>query len=210
MNGYQAFQLYLALKQHFSTPSYDFIKYNGKVRTSPASYDKRKDKYFFEKLAKVRDPQQRIVSCLISDITWIRDMISQDGEKAELQYTKTLQGISHAYKTDLNTLRTPLDILLRVAPNSMYPPLLSAYINESVSIQTMLVLDQLVGYLDHWNQLLKDDLMWPDIFMKISKYKPFLTVDKQKMRQITIDWMESIDKYEGQDTVDITPKQPQH
>lgn len=36
---------------HFST-SYDYFKYNGKTRVSESSFIGRKDKYFFERLAK--------------------------------------------------------------------------------------------------------------------------------------------------------------
>ena len=38
MNGYEAYKLYLAIKLHFSTEDYDFIKHNGKVNCSLDSF----------------------------------------------------------------------------------------------------------------------------------------------------------------------------
>ena len=51
MNGYEAYKLYLAIKLHFSTEDYDFIKHNGKVNCSLDSFTKRNDKYFFHRLS---------------------------------------------------------------------------------------------------------------------------------------------------------------
>ena len=50
MDAFQAYTLYLALKQHF-TPGrgYDFFKYNGKTNASKNAFETRKDKYFFHK-----------------------------------------------------------------------------------------------------------------------------------------------------------------
>jgi hypothetical protein len=67
MNGYSAYTLFLAMKQHFTTSSYDYYRFNGKVRASQGSFEKRKDKYFFEKLGKVQDPQQRVLANMLKD-----------------------------------------------------------------------------------------------------------------------------------------------
>ena len=50
--GYDAYTLYLGIKLHFHSKDYDFIKYNGKVKSDINSFLKRKDKYHFGKLFK--------------------------------------------------------------------------------------------------------------------------------------------------------------
>ena len=47
--GFAAFALYNALKLHFTSDSYDFIKYHGKTNVSTQTFMKRKDKYSFYK-----------------------------------------------------------------------------------------------------------------------------------------------------------------
>ena len=47
---FESYKLYNALKLHFES-SYDAIKYNFKTSIKPQSFFKRKDKYFFAKLA---------------------------------------------------------------------------------------------------------------------------------------------------------------
>ena len=44
MNEFDACQLYMALKLHFTT-KYDYFKYNGKTKFTVAQFNKRKDKY---------------------------------------------------------------------------------------------------------------------------------------------------------------------
>ena len=48
---FESYKLYNALKLHFES-KYDAVKYNYKTSVTPNSFFKRKDKYFFAKLAK--------------------------------------------------------------------------------------------------------------------------------------------------------------
>ena len=55
MDPFEVYKLYNALKLHFEQDSYDAIKYNFKSNVTPQSFFKRKDKFFFAKLAKTYD-----------------------------------------------------------------------------------------------------------------------------------------------------------
>ena len=49
---YECYKEYLAIKRHFTSPSYDYFKYDGRIRTSKVTSSKRKDNFLFTKLAK--------------------------------------------------------------------------------------------------------------------------------------------------------------
>ena len=51
MTGFEVYKMYLALKNHFTKPDYDYVKYRGKSRASEKSFEQRNDRYFFKKLA---------------------------------------------------------------------------------------------------------------------------------------------------------------
>lgn len=56
---FHVYQLYLATKMHFDIKNpYDFFKYGGKTTVKEASFHKRRDKYFFGRLAKNFTPDQ--------------------------------------------------------------------------------------------------------------------------------------------------------
>ena len=55
MSAFEAYKEYIALKNHFTKADYDYIKYNGKTGLKYTSFEKRKDKVFFEKLSKIEN-----------------------------------------------------------------------------------------------------------------------------------------------------------
>ena len=57
MTPFDAYRTYLALKNHFSKPNYDYIKYAGKTRASIESFNKRKDRYWYEKLSRQKSDE---------------------------------------------------------------------------------------------------------------------------------------------------------
>ncbi len=52
MTAFDCYKTYLAIKQHFTQPTYDYFRYHGATKGSVVSFNKRKDKYFFEKMSR--------------------------------------------------------------------------------------------------------------------------------------------------------------
>jgi hypothetical protein len=97
MTAYDCFKEYLSLKNHFTKDSYDYFKYNGKVRTNLSSFEKRKDKIFFHKLAKHENVHGFLVANLVHNPkTWIKELAYS--EEAE-RYTKIGLKNSNLYLT---------------------------------------------------------------------------------------------------------------
>ena len=80
---FDTYQHYLSLKNHFTNPKYDFFKYGAKTRASMASFNKRKDKYWFEKTSR-KYSDEEVVDFLVSNFTaadnpqnlWIGEIIN--------------------------------------------------------------------------------------------------------------------------------------
>jgi len=49
---FETYQSYLSMKSHFTNQKYDFFRYGGKSRATMSSFNKRKDKYWFEKTSR--------------------------------------------------------------------------------------------------------------------------------------------------------------
>ena len=41
MTAFESYKMYVALKLHFTTDSYDYFKFNGKTRVSETNFEKR-------------------------------------------------------------------------------------------------------------------------------------------------------------------------
>ena len=55
---FDAYKSYLSLKNHFTKEKYDYHKYCGKSRATVQSFYKRKDRFWFEKLARNKDDKE--------------------------------------------------------------------------------------------------------------------------------------------------------
>lgn len=187
MSPYEAYQLFLALKQHFTTPTYDFFKYNGKVRTTVDSFMKRKDVYHFRKLAALPDPRTRIIACMLHDITWIKSVVSADGEKAQSDYQKTVESFSYAFKSFLAGFKQPLPDLLKISSSNPYPVIAQMVIDDEIPLQFVIVLDDLLGFLPQWKDQL-EEILWDPYARRIEKLRPFFRYDRAKAREIFLAW----------------------
>ena len=54
----ECYKTYLAMKQHFTKDSYDYLKYCGIFKASPAAFNKRKDRYFFERMSRQKNDKE--------------------------------------------------------------------------------------------------------------------------------------------------------
>ena len=184
MNPYETYVKYLAIKQHFTQPGYDYFKYNGKVRANPQSFDTRKDKYFFHKLSKMDDVDNYIMVNLLDDPNkWVGDLVSDKGEHAYTAWKKRMESLSYVFKNEINSLDEDLNKNF-IIEDGQHPYILRQYLRKNLSLDTFVILEDILKFCKHFDKNVTDTIIWPGIKLKMTKYKPFLTYDKFKMRKI--------------------------
>jgi hypothetical protein len=65
-----------------------------------------------------------------------------------------------------------------------YPRLLEETMQQNIMIETLVVLNDLMGFFPMWSKKIKDDIIWPNWKLRIEKYTPFLIYDKAKFKAI--------------------------
>lgn len=184
-DAYEIYMHYLALKRHF-TSSYDYHKYNGKINASVRSFETRKDKFFFYKLSKRKDAKAFVLANLVDDPKiWIGDMVGEKGEKVFLEWTKKQQSLSYIFKSELGKLDEDFDSNL-ITKDGQHPKLLRLHTSGNISLESMIIIDDLTNVFSYWKKKVVDNIIFPDILNKCNKYKPFLEYDKSKMKQILV------------------------
>jgi hypothetical protein len=187
MTPFESYKTFLAVKSHFTSDSYDYIKYNGKVNASSTSFETRKDKYQFYKLSKHKNPLQYLVANFVDgDLKWIGDLFDDKSEKLYADWLKRQQSLSYIFEQDLNKLLTDFDDNV-IVKNGQHPYLLKQYLRREISIETIIILNDILGFFGHWNKKIEDGVLWPNIYKKLSKYKPFFHYDMFKCRKILKD-----------------------
>jgi len=183
---YDAYVKYLALKSHFSQKNYDFIKYNGKVKAWRTTFETRKDKYFFYKLSKMKDPVEFLIANFIdNDDFYVGDIRDDKANEVYMEYKKRQQALSYTFKSDLGKMKEDFNENI-VVPKNEHPYLLRLYMRKDICIETLTLINRCVNIFNYWDKELEGDIMWPTIKMKAEKFSPFLNVDINKYREIIL------------------------
>lgn len=188
MDGFDAYKTYVALKNHFTSKTYDFFKYNGRTRASLQSFEKRHDKYFFAKLSK----QKNIIDFLVANIAyggdvWVGDVINNtEAEKHYLRFLKIKESISYIFKQDLQKFDSPF-LSNFVVLDGQHPKALQLLLEKQINIETLIIINELSSFMKIWNRKIEDTVVWPTIYLKCKKLRPFLTFDNDKMKNILVE-----------------------
>jgi len=187
MNAFDVFKDYVALKNHFTTKSYDYFKYNGKIRATPSTFNQRKDRIFFMKLAKHQDPKNFLVANFVeSDNAWIGDLAyNEDAQKNYINWSKRQQSLSYIFTNDVEKLDDKFDFNF-IVKNGQHPPAMKLYLRKQITIETLIILIDLVRCFSHWQKNMGEDIVWKELSHKLTKYKPFLQYDRAKMKNILL------------------------
>ena len=186
-SGYGAYLLFLALRTHFTKVKYDFFEMNGKLRANKESYEKRRDKMFFMKLAKLYNAEELkyfFVANFLDDRHYITDMLSEEAHGAYYEFEKRRQSLSYVFKNDIEKLFENGCHSAFKSDDGDYPLLVGMVLSRDVSLDSAVILNDFVPYVSKFDKYMDDDCIWQKISRKIKKYKPFLKYEKDKMKII--------------------------
>jgi|TARA_Y100000385_G_scaffold108333_1_gene112493 hypothetical protein len=181
---FESYKLYNALKLHFETDGYDAVKYHFKTSVKPTSFFKRKDKYFFAKLAKTYENELKefYIANFKNDVKYVGDMLNEGGERYYRDHKKIMESLSYQFQNDINKLNdmdVSFDSLLEAEENN-HPLIIKLWMQEEILLETIVILDSILGFVERENKKITDTIIWPDIYRKIMKYKPFVKFDRDK------------------------------
>lgn len=191
ITGYEAFGVYQALKLHFTTDSYDYFKYGGKSKISVDSFENRKDKYHFYKLSRRLTNKDELILFIVAnmlnnDKLWVGDLLTEESETIYRQRQKVIQSLSYTFENDCRKIfegvGDPNAILQSEAGD--YPILLTKALRKEIELESLIILNKILGFLPMWNRKISDTVRWPDFYRKLNKYAAFLSFDVVKYKLI--------------------------
>ena len=179
---FETYQHYLSLKNHFTNPKYDFFKYGAKTRASMASFNKRKDKYWFEKTSR-KYSNKEIVNFLVSNFVstdnpqnlWIGEIINS-GERKYADWTKRQQSLTYLFKEQSNELLSENDLESIFDCSKGHPKILKKFLGGNISLETLTIYEIIFHFSKNFDKKLNDPV-WESVNLKIKKYTPFLNIN---------------------------------
>ena len=186
---FETYQTYLSMKSHFTNKRYDFFKYGGKSRATMASFNKRKDKYWFEKTSR-KYSDQEITDFLLSNFVntdtpqnlWIGEIINS-GEREYADWMRRQQSLTYLFKEQSKELLSEKKLEEVFNCSKGHPPILKKYLGGEISLETLVIFEKIFSFGKKFNRKLKDPV-WETVNMKMKKYIPFLNINVFQYKKI--------------------------
>lgn len=192
MDAFEVYRYYIALKLHFTTDKYDVIEKQGRVKVTKSAFLKRKDLGAISRVAKTYSDEEVVnflVANFVSGDRWggIFDLEAKD---RYTEWKRRVESLRYTFEQDLDRLFLELDNIGKSFEHLVYcakgehPYIIKAYLRKSISIETLVILDKLIGFIDKFDLEVTDTIVYPDISRLIKKYRPFLKFDLEKFNGI--------------------------
>ena len=188
MEPYTVYKYYLALRLHFTTDNYDVVKQQGRVRGSKQAFFRRKDLLAIRKVADTysdKDVVEFLVANFVGGDRWGGVFDTQARERY-LDWKKRIESLTYNFQKEVNIINNycqknnvQFSKAFEVI-TSRHPPIVSLYLRNDVSLETMVILNTITNFCSKLDDELKQDIVWPDVSRMIKKYEPFLTFKKEK------------------------------
>ena len=194
MDGFDVYKIYLAIKLHFTSDSYDYFKHNGKTTARLNTFTKRRDRYFFHKLSRSYSSSACVdyfvAGFIGSDTVWIGDVVGKSGQENYTRWQKRIESLSYVYENDCDTLldfieekEIKFDDLFKVK-KGQHPPLVKLYLANKITVESMVILNDILNYTKQFNKEIGETVIWPKKYKLLMNYKPFLKYNSTKMKMI--------------------------
>jgi hypothetical protein len=191
MTGYETFEIYQALKLHFTTDNYDFVKYNGKTSVNVTTFENRKDKYHFYKLSRKYTNKDDLINFTVANLVedekaWVGALLQEEADMNFRKRQKVIQSLSYTFENDCKVIFGDC----KVNPNQAlitdgdYPLLLTKTLRKEIQIESLCLLNQILGFFPMWTNKINDTIRWPAYRQKCIKYATFLPQDSVKYKLI--------------------------
>ena len=189
VNPFETYKSYLGLKNHFTRENYDYHKYCGKSRASLKSFYRRKDRMFFERLSRQKKDNEvldffvsNFVSTTDPQTLWIGE-IMRNGEEEYTNWKRKVQSLSYVFRDESENIFSSNKVDDVFDCSNGHPIILKMFLNDEVSIETMVIYDKILKYTFDFDKKLKDPV-WETVSLKIKKYSSFLDIDVNNYKKI--------------------------
>ena len=186
---FETYQTYLSMKSHFTNSKYDFFKYGGKSRATMTSFNKRKDKYWFEKTSRKYSDQQ-VLDFLLSNFViadnpqnlWIGEIINS-GERNYADWMRRKQSLTYLFKEQSGKLLSENELQTVFDCSKGHPVILKKYLGGEISLETLTIMEKVFSFVKDFDKKLTDPV-WETVSLKIKKYIPFININVYNYKKI--------------------------
>jgi hypothetical protein len=188
IDGFQAYKYFMAIKLHLTTDRYDVFQSNGRVSGTRVTFEKRNDRFLFEKLGHKFSQPRELIEYFVANIAYGNKNVIYSSESDEHYdiWIRRKEARTYMFKQQLDYIRTYLETdnkkfedLFSIENN--IPELLKMYVGGYIHLETMIIINDVENFLPKWKPLV---MLWGDQLRILNKIKKFVKYDKDKLQSI--------------------------
>ena len=194
IDSFQTYKYFMAIKLHLTTDRYDVFQSNGRVSGTRATFEKRNDRFLFEKLGRKFSQPRELIEYFVANIAYGNKNVIYSAESDEYYnvWMKRKESRTYSFTQDIATIRTHLEKNKLSFENlfdtdNTVPELLKLYVGGHIQLESMVIIDDFEAYLPKWKSL---SVLWGDQIRILNKIKKFVKYDKNKLQSIYLDFKE--------------------
>ena len=194
IDAFQTYKYFMAIKLHLTTDRYDVFESNGRVSGTRATFEKRNDRFLFQKLGQNFDKPRELIEYFVANIGYGNKNVIYSSESDEHYdiWIKRKEARTYIFKQQLEYIRTYLETDNKkyedlFSINDNIPELLKLYVGGYIHLETMVIIDDVENFLPKWEPLV---MLWGDQLRILNKIKKFVKYDKDKLQSIYLNFKE--------------------
>ncbi|QUL76975.1 helicase assembly protein [Escherichia phage UPEC03] len=177
------------MKNHFAG-KYDAIKYKWEIKITEKAFEKRRDKYFFKKLAE-RFTFKEIYLILLSNMVanpdfWVGD-VDEDTIVFYRQYIGKLRRIDNIFVDDVKNLYEfsrmkgiPLSTVFQYSVKSSTSYISKLVQSGVISYESFLILDSFLDIINKHDEI-ATDFVWNEFSKKLNAYRKLVEISNEEI-----------------------------
>lgn len=190
MTTFEAYRIYLALKLHFTTDSYDIRKTKGRVKAQQKTLEKNFKLMNELKKLKNKYNEQDFIDYLVANFISgdkYGGIYNPDSAEVYSSWLSIQESLSYKYEQDLHELANHgiENVKDLWDCKDGHPLLMKRYFGKTCNLETLVILNKLYRFVDEIDEQLIFDPVWSSVSKTIHKYSPFVKIDKEKFTTIT-------------------------
>lgn len=183
------YKLYLVMKNHFAG-KYDAIKYRWEIKITEAAFNKRKDRYYFTKLAE-RFTFKEIYFIFLSNMVanpdfWVGN-VDEDSIVFYRQYIGKLRRIDNVFVDDVKNLfefsrmkGITLSTVFQYSTKSSTSYISKLVQSGVISYESFLILDSFLNIINKHDEV-ATDFVWNEFSKKLNAYRKIVEISNEEI-----------------------------
>jgi len=111
-------------------------------------------------------------------------MISNEGPYDD--WIRINESLGYIFEQDLYKLSEEISSFDDLFKIDVHPKIVEKYMQDEISLETVVIINKLVGFMNKADKEITETIVWPDISRKIRKYTPFVMANPERMKKIIL------------------------